>query len=109
MRPLTTSGDPLPSLNSPPGLAVTRFDRMTEPPESGVLKVMDACALPPVAATPVGAAGGVGEPPPPPPVPVRRDAMIACRISSWIRLMVTYAVMMAAREVGLAVSSFVKP
>ena len=58
VSPVTTIGDPAPVLNTPPGLAVTRYCVIAAPPLlAGAVNVTLACALPALAVPIVGAPG----------------------------------------------------
>ena len=60
VRPLTTMGDALPPADMPPGLHVAVYEVIALPPLlPGGVKLIVACALPPVAVPMVGAPGAV--------------------------------------------------
>ena len=60
MSPVTVNGDDPPVAVNPPGLEVTVYEVIADPPfETGALKVIVACPFPRVAVPIVGASGTV--------------------------------------------------
>ena len=71
VRPVTTIGLVAPLAGNPPGLDVTVYEVMLAPPvDVGAVNATEACVLPAVATTLVGAPGAVSVTGDPPPVPV---------------------------------------
>jgi hypothetical protein len=71
VRPVTTIGLDDPEALRPPGLDVTVYEVMLAPPvDVGAVNATEACVLPAVATTLVGAPGAVAVTGDPPPVPV---------------------------------------
>ena len=71
VRPVTTIGLDAPLAVKPPGLDVTVYDVMRAPPvDVGAVNATEACVLPAVATTLVGAPGAARVTEDPPPVPV---------------------------------------
>jgi hypothetical protein len=71
VRPVTTIGLDDPEALRPPGLDVTVYEVMLAPPvDVGAVNATEACVLPAVATTLVGAPGAVRVTDDPPPVPV---------------------------------------
>ena len=62
MRPVTVIGDTVPVAVIPPGLLVTVYPVIAEPPSEGAVNEICADEFPPTAVTDVGAPGAVRHP-----------------------------------------------